>query len=301
MKERVNEHERELRYYERKPHEYAERFGEGEGKTDQRLETKTVLEEHAESPKSSEEESEWGFWKTYEAADAKRVLEWKKGILQKKQLGNQKMLPWDRSSYLEKEFELNQRRRLKQNRRYIREKEKRERQESHPLNMEEVSSVHPQVERPRDRRKEGRRQRGYEDLQNPERRDSSRVKDFGIQSKVNPVQTQRIWAQVGKSMDGEFTVRTGEEGKVQYGFSKKNLDKGKRERVQEEIEEREEQRLDPDVNASRKEERNQEITRKAKRRKYLREKQESRQKRELVWTPFGKRMRVHGWMQGHLP
>jgi hypothetical protein len=29
----------------------------------------------------------------------------------------------------------------------------------------------------------------------------------------------------------------------------------------------------------------------------LMEKEDSRKKKEWIWTPFGKRLRVHGWIQ----
>lgn len=299
LKARVKAHERELRYYERKPKTYVEVL---EGREKGSGETKKEREEvrSHEKGSTSENAEEWGFWKTYEIGDEKRVLEWKKGILQKKQLGNRDGLGWDRSTYVEGPSGLNRRRSLTQNRRYLREKEKRERQERETTKRKDFVSSHPRSERSAERKQEKRRGRGYEDLQNPEKRDRSRRNPEEItegRDWVNPVQRQRVWEELGNTMEGEFTANLVEEGKIHYGFTKKTVEKGKRERVREEREGREEQRQDPERSSVRKEERHQEKTRKAKRRKALMEKEESRKKKEWIWTPFGKRLRVHGWIQ----
>lgn len=299
LKARVKAHERELRYYERKPKTYVEVL---EGREKEGEETKKEREKggRIEKGSTSEKAGDWGFWKTYEVGDEKRVLEWKKGILQKKQLGNRDGLGWDRSTYVEGQNGLNQRRSLTQNRRYLREKEKRERQGRERTKRKDFVSSHPRSERSTERKGEKRRGRGYEDLQNPERRDPSRRNPEETQERrewENPVQRQRVWEEVGNTMEGEFTANLVEEGKIHYGFTKKTLEKGKRERVREEREGREEQRQDPERSSGRKEERYHEKTRKAKRRKALMEKEESRKKKEWIWTPFGKRLRVHGWIQ----
>ena len=85
---KLEEEARGLRYYETQPREYRTRF---QPRPEREAEAGP---EGTQAPKGEG----WGFWKEYEAEEAKRVRRWKKAIVQKKTVasGRNPRLPWDR-------------------------------------------------------------------------------------------------------------------------------------------------------------------------------------------------------------
>jgi len=288
VKKRVDENERELRTYEKGRQTYE--------KERRSMDDSMEIEEGAKENQNQEvrrekkENEEWGFWKRYEKGDATRVSEWKKGVLQKKNLGKGRNESWDRSTYLDEEkSERKERRRLKQKRRYVRIKEKRGRKQ-YDGNQVNRSSV--------DGKKEGkiwkinpRRKRGYEERQNGEKRKRVKNRESGNQRRrwsENQRIKRRIWTEFGKERDGEITRRR-KRGKVVHGYEETEKDWGKLVKREEKKKERETRRSGTigqkgGYGGSRME----------KRRSTLEKKIDWRKTRVKIWSPHGKRRRRYG-------
>lgn len=275
VKKRVGDHERELRSYEKETRTYEEgRKGRG------------IQEERSATKREKDGFEEWGFWKRYGEGDETKVTEWKKGILQKKSLGKGKKRsePWDRSNYIH--GERNERRRLKQNRRTVRIKEKRSRKD-YPANQVERKSEESAHEREKTWKKNPRRERGYEERQNGEKRDGKN-RGKGIRKGrwgENQRNIRRIWTEFGKERDGEITRRR-KRGKVVHGYEETEKDWGKLVKREEDQKERETRRSGKTRVGNRLE--------KEKRRRNIQQKIDWRKRRVKIWSPHGKRRRRYG-------
>lgn len=283
VKKRVETHERELRSYEKETRTYEDgRKGI------------PIKEERSEKKR---ENSEWGFWKKYGEGYATRVTEWKKGVLQKKSLGKTKgkNVSWDRSNYLDGgKMERNERRSLKQNRRYVRSKEKRRRKEESANQVERRSeeSKEPSEETRETWKANPRRQRGYEERPNWEKRDGKKgegKKSVSGRWGENQINMRRIWMKFEKERDGEITRRR-KRGKVVHGYEETDKDWGKLVKREEDRKERETRRSGTNRVRNRLE--------KEKRRRTLQQKIDWRKIRVKIWSPHGKRRRRYGKRDG---
>ncbi len=103
-------------------------------------------------------------------------------------------------------------------------------------------------------------------------------------------------------MDGNFTVKRAGSGKPQYGFFKREKARDKREDVEHELVEREAKREDAREEGGHTESLRREKARKRKgRQKVLKAREgarEGRERREVLWSPYGKRLRRQGQMKG---
>jgi hypothetical protein len=103
---------------------------------------------------------------------------------------------------------------------------------------------------------------------------------------------------VGKKVDGNFTVKRAASGKPQYGFFKREKARDKRESVEQDLLEREVKRQDAQGEGGQTEGLRREKARKRKGRQKVLKTREGRERREVLWSPYGKRLRRHGQMKG---
>jgi hypothetical protein len=301
IKTQVDAHSTALRYYERKPRPYSA--------------LSASVEESGQSQGESPEETgrrdrAWGFWKSYEEKEGKRVLAWKKTILYKKgrssredARGLDKPLSWDRTKYLVDLREVNARRSLSQTQRLIRELPTR--------SVQAKSKGKPVVERRRQGpggastqgSREPRRQRTYEGLQSPEERPRVGLDAEGVDTDTRLGYT--VWDEVRKLVPGNLYYKKTRRKKRKFKLMSFEKQKEKRESLKSDYFHREERRLrnrdSREVVDGKRETRRKEKSHKGKKRKTFVTKRKATKKKALVWSPYGNRRRRYGVeVTGHL-
>jgi len=291
IQERRTKKETSLRYYERKPKEYKTLI----------VETETQ-EEKTKEREEGKRDSTWGFWKIYHEEEGKRVEEWKKTVLHKKSRGGGSLGSWDRSRYREEKSERNQRRSVTQDQRVLREKEKRPRQGK--VNEETLVERERKRERPKEkeREKDPRRTRTYEALQNPGERKPLEGWDPEKQAwvlysvEVLGARKEATRWEEGKALVKVDLVMKKRQGKRKFGTRSFEEQKEKKKTLRREGSQREATRYhEADAEESRKQTWLKEKARKQKQRKTFLKKSQSRQKKSLIWSPYGKRLQRYGY------